>query len=115
MRSTFAAETIALMEGCDAAFLIASMVQEALPRKRKIESIVVSDNQSLYHTVNTTHLVDDKRLRVEISAIRQLVANGEVTVQWTDHHNQLSDVLTKKGASAKGLLQVLQNGEIQDS
>ena len=111
VRSTLAAETIALMDGCDAAFLMSKMIQETFHNKPDIQSVVITDNQSLYNTVNTTHLVDNKRLRVELSAIRQLVANNVVTIQWTEHQNQLSDVLTKKGASSKLLLSVLQNGK----
>ena len=112
VRSTLAAETIALMDGCDAAFLVANLIGETLLKKYKIESVVITDNQSLYNTVHTSHLVDDKRLRVELSSIRQLVEKNELKVQWTEHQNQLSDVLTKKGASNSGLLQVIQSGRI---
>ena len=78
MRSTLAAENIALMDGCDAAFLMSKMIQETFHNKPDIQSVVITDNQSLYNTVNTTHLVDDKRVRVELSAIRQLVANNSM-------------------------------------
>ena len=111
VRSTLAAETVALMDGCDSSFLISKMIEETLMTKYKIESHVVTDNMSLYNTVHTTHLVDDKRLRVELSAIRQLVSNNEVHIHWTENQNQFSDVLTKRGASNKAMLHTLQCGK----
>ena len=59
MCSTIVAETIALMDGCDAAFYVSQMIQETFQMKCELESI--TDNQSLYNnTVNTSHLVNGK-------------------------------------------------------
>ena len=100
------------MDGCDAAYLMANMVEETLKVKYKIEPVIITDNRSLYNTIHTSHLIDDKRLRVELSAIRQLVDNNDVKVEWTEHHNQLSDVLTKKGASNKHMIRTMQSGRM---
>ena len=58
-----------------------------------------TDNQSLHDTINTTKQILDRRLRVEISALIQMCDKNKVTVNWLSKHHQLSDVLTKKGAS----------------
>ena len=54
-----------------------------------------TDNQSLYDTDNTTNLVPDRRLQVEISSICE-IQNVKI---WIEIQKQLSDVLMKKGAT----------------
>ena len=71
---------------------------------------MITDNESLFRTANTTHLVDDKRLRVELSSIRQQISDKEIILHWIDTKNQLADCLTKLGASSKLLINVLENG-----
>ena len=42
-----------------------------------------------------------------------MIQLGEVKVQWIDTHNQLADPMTKSGASAAGLINVLRKGTFQ--
>ena len=72
--------------------------------------ILFTDSKSLFDAVNTSNLMLDKRLRVDIAALRELSDNREVTVKWIVSSRQLADVMTKKGASKSYLLQVLQSG-----
>ena len=58
-------------------------------------------------------MVSDKRLRVEISALRQMVNNSKVVIQWVEGLFQISDPLTKRGASTKLLRAVLKGGKLQ--
>ena len=113
-RSTLAAETLALTDGCDAAFYIVNLLNDILsPKiKHKITVQAFTDNQSLYSTIKTTKLTIDRRLRVEISALREMHERGEIEVHWISKHQQLSDVLTKKGASYQSLIKVLQEGKL---
>lgn len=111
-RSTLAAETLALTDGCDTAYFIANLISSIIPT-RKIPIHVFTDNQSLHDTINTTKPTLDRRLRVEISALREMCDKGEITINWLSKHHQLSDVLTKKGASSSSLLKVLQKGRIE--
>ena len=67
------------------------------------------DSDSLYDTSSSTKLVQDRRLRIEISAMCE---NEEIKLLWVNSKNQLSDVLTKKGASSKNLMKTLQSGRI---
>ena len=66
-----------------------------------------TDNKSLYDSMHTSDLVTDKRLRVDISALREMQENGEVNFRWLNSSCQLADALTKKGASKQKLLDVL--------
>ena len=74
--------------------------------------ICLTDSQSLYETIGTSHQVSDKRLRVEVSAIREMVERAEIVAQWVNKNDQLSDVLTKKGASPNLLMSSLQKGSL---
>ena len=68
------------------------------------------DSRSLFETLGTTSQVSDVRLRVEISALRQMVEEGDIRVNWIAKENQVADVLTKNTASDKLLVQVLREG-----
>ena len=49
--------------------------------------------------------VDDKRLRIDLAILRDLLQKKEVSsIQWIDTHGQLANCLTKKGASPAQVL-----------
>ena len=73
-----------------------------------------TDSRSLYDASQTTSLVSDRRLRVELSAIREKKEEGEINMNWVKGDTQLADaLLTKKGASPHRLLKVLGEGKIE--
>lgn len=109
-RSTLAAETLALTDGCDAAFLITNLAKESGLLKSDTVIFAYTDNKSLFDCASTSSMVADKRLRVEISAIREMKNNKEMTIDWIPNDKQLADCLTKKGASTTKLTEALQNG-----
>ena len=78
----------------------------------QIQTICLTDSQSLYETIGTSHQIADKRLRVEVSAIREMVEKQEIIAQWVNKNDQLSDVLTEKGASPNLLMSTLQRGSL---
>ena len=65
-RSTLAAETLALSDGCDAFYFIASLAKEKIFSKKTKQNIVnieaYTDNLSLYEILNTTKSIFDRRL-----------------------------------------------------
>ena len=69
-----------------------------------IPIICLTDNQSLFETVGTSNQILDRRLRVEVSAIREMIDHDEISIEWVCKEKQLSDVLTKKGASPMQLI-----------
>ena len=76
----------------------------------QIEAII--NNKSCLEAVNSTSLVEDKRLRREIASIRELLESKELqTVKWFPGDKQLADVLTKSGASNLKLMTVLHSGK----
>ena len=70
-RSTLAAETLALTDGCDMSFFIASLAKEMIYPKihKDIRIEGYTNNHSLCETVKSTNSLLDRRLRVEISAL----------------------------------------------
>lgn len=115
VRSTLAAECLALLDAADASFLIKSMLEEIFGRENT--SIVIEcviDNKSLNDTLHSTKCIEDRRLRVDIAALREKLKNGELNkVRWVSSASQIADCLTKNGASSKPLLDTLCSGKVQ--
>ena len=104
-KSTLSSETLAVIEGVDAAILIQRQLAEFTGLKPKI--YVYTDSKSLYETVRTTKVITDKSQRVIISYLRQIVKLGEIKVEWVDGRDQVADSLTKFGASSNNLKDLL--------
>lgn len=113
VRSTLAAETLSLQEGLEDAFYVKSVLADILGQKtiHDVPVIAYVDNKSLVEAVHSTRMVDDKRLRIDIGAIKQSLEVGDVkAVKWCQGSSQLANCLTKKGASGIQLLAVFQTG-----
>ena len=106
-KSPLASEALSLGEAADAGFLVSTLVQEIfrLPALPKV--ICYTDNRSLTDTLVTTRLIKDKRLRVDVSRLREMVTKEEIVVKWIDGRHQVADALTKRGASTASLVEVL--------
>ena len=111
-KSPLASETLALSEAADSGFLIASMIQEMY----RLASLPIvecfTDNGSLTETLQTSKIVCDKRLRVDIARLREMVDEKEINVTWVKGTEQLADCLTKRGASTANLLDVLSSSKL---
>ena len=89
VQSTLAGETLALADGIDNAIFL-----------------------SLVDAIKSTKSVTEKRLRLEISGIKELIQNKRIQrIMWSTTKEQLADCLTKKGASSLVLLKALKNGQ----
>ena len=117
MKSTLAAECLALEEAAETCFWIRSLLAELLRCEHKeITTECVTDNQSLLQTVYSTKNIQDKRLKVDIAILRNMFSTGEITkVKWIKPSLQLSNCLTKSGASSTALLlKTLKFGRVQE-
>ena len=116
VRSTLAAETLGLEEGLEASYYYREMLASILgvkPRTVMIEAYV--DNKSIIEAILSTRLVEDKRLRVDVAAIKESLQLHDVKkIQWVPGHLQLANPMTKQGASGFNLLKVLQSGKMLD-
>ena len=112
VRSTLAAETLALVEMIEMMVYVRSLLKETgLFTTNPL--IAVVDNQSLRDAIYSTKLVDDKRLRVDMACIKESMNKREVeAVKWCSGEVQLANCLTKRGACTESLRAVLQSGTL---
>ncbi|XP_062409954.1 uncharacterized protein LOC134100639 [Sardina pilchardus] len=114
VRSTLAGETLALADGIDNAIFLSTLYSELTVGDCKhsgLPIVCVTDNQSLLDAVKSTKSVTEKRLRLEISNIKELLQSGTIQhIMWSATKEQLADCLTKKGTSALVLLRALSEG-----
>ena len=75
-------------------------------------SVLYTDNQSLFDNVHSTTAVEEKRVRIEISSIRESIRRKKISVHWVEKHRQLADVLTKQGADITKLIGALQGQRV---
>ena len=105
-RSTIAAETLACTDACDESILLSHQISELL-NCQSVPIILVIDNESLANAVRSTTSVEDKRLRIEVSYLRQLLNRKEVAgIKWVPTEHQLADCLTKQGAKSDDLIAI---------
>ena len=109
VRSTLAAETMALQEGLEEGMYIQSLIKELHRIDVPITAYV--DNKSLVEAVHSTKQVNDRRLRIDIGAIKEILGREVQQIKWTHGSAQLANCLTKKGASGRDLLGVIQAGK----
>jgi len=117
VRSTLAAETLSLADGCESVFVIGCLLTELIYGKSDqqnripIKSFV--DNKSLVQNVHSTTMVLEKRLRIEMGVIYEMIHDNKMSIKWIEASKQLADSLTKRGASSSKLNQVLVSGRLR--
>ena len=109
-RSTLTAETMALLEVSETCIWLSHIINELLHDSLETTEIF-TDNKSLFEAAHSTTSVEEKRLRVDLAAIRQSISRKEFTLQWIDTKHQLADALTKQGADSTKLLQTLKESK----
>ena len=114
VKSTIAAETLAATEGIDTAIYLSNVISQIVFNHKHV-SIPVKlyiDNRSLYENVNSTKNMSEKRLRIDIAIMKELVNNNTLKIHWIETNNQIADVLTKKGVQSYSILQLFEDGII---
>ena len=99
VRSTIAAKTLSMIDGLETAFILDVFCQK--PFIKITENVMpiefLIDNKSLFDSIHSTKLTNDKRLRVDLATIKEMMEKKELCkVQWIPTSHQLSDCLTKK-------------------
>jgi hypothetical protein len=105
VKSTLAAETLALLDAAEAGVYFANFITELLnlPGAELVKCFV--DNKSLVDSLHSTKSVDDKHLRINLALLSDMLERGDLSsVTWVQSARQLANVLTKRGASAHQLL-----------
>ena len=112
VKSTLAAECLALEEAVDHAFYIKSMLSEIMNIDIPLHCFV--DCRSLVDNLHSSNTVkEEKRLVQDIALIKEMMERKEISsVQHVVSKNNLADALTKRGASCKLLEDVLSSGNM---
>ena len=113
--SALAAETLSMCDGLDLALFLPQLTGNIFHPTHisdPLRIIGITDSKSLLKALGNSKQVQDKCLRIEISALSQMVEKGEVTINWKPGARQLSDPLTKHRASTKLLCHTLEKGSM---
>ena len=87
VRSTLAAETLALNDGCDTAFFASKLSCSILSSVgTELRIVAVTDNQSAVDAIRFSSLISDRRLHAEMSALCQYQASLQVDFQQWQRH-----------------------------
>ena len=112
VRSTLAAEVLACLDGLEDCLYLKAVLRELLPGI-KLPIIAYVDSKSLKDNLQTTKLVDNKQLRIDMSGIKQMLERNEIdSLRWCSGLSQLADCLTKRGASGQLLRTVFHTGKL---
>ena len=113
VRSTLAAETLAMADAVDAALLVASTWREFVGENwLSCTAEAITDCRSLFDSVNSTKLCTEKTLRLDIEMLKEMQERKEIELKWTESEHQLADVLTKKGVCGLNLSRVITTGHL---
>ena len=109
--STLSAECLAAVEAIDHCLHIRVCLAEILGTKTEsIDIHILTDNKSLHEAAHTTTSVKNRRLQIELSALREAITRGEIKeFRWVNGSLQMANLLTKTGASSDKLLEILNN------
>ena len=110
VKSTIAAEGLALCEGVADAVYLKSILSEIVSAELPVTA--VTDHEGLYRNIHSTKLVDDKKLRIDLASLKEDLSRKVIdSVELCSTDKMLADSLTKRGTSGWKLLAVLQNGK----
>ena len=115
VKSTIAAETLSMVDGLNMAVYLGCLLAELFTCDKGFPLDCYIDNHSLFENIHLTKVVSEKRHRIDIASIKQIVDRGEISsVKWIPAGYQVADSFTKRGASCKRLAQVLRSGHLCD-
>ena len=77
VKSTLAAETLAFLDCAEAAAFLPSAAFELTEHRFPIKCYV--NNKSLVESLHSSRLVDDKRLRIDMAVLKDMMDQNEIT------------------------------------
>ena len=81
---------------------------------REIAITIICDNKSLVDQLHTTTAIENKRLRIDISVLKDMLQEGDISqFKWVPTELQIANALTKKGCSSLYLHEVLNNRQLR--
>ena len=111
VKSTIAAECLAAVEAAEMTVYLSVVISDILKLPSgSVKTLVLCDNNNLVTAAHSTTNLEDKRLIIDISVLRDLLNRGELSeFRWVSTKLQIANSLTKAGACDKDLTQILNN------
>ena len=104
---------LSLQEGLEDVLYLRSLLLEILGMHIRLPIIAYTDNRGVIDAINLTSLASDKRLRLDVAAIKEAPEKMEISdVKWCPGSSQLANCMTKRGVGGKVLLSALQTGQL---
>ena len=74
-----------------------------------------TDSHPLYEAVHSIIPILDKRIRIDIAILKEMLERKEPgQIKWIDKNCQFADSLMKRGASSYNLIRVFAEGKLQN-
>ena len=114
VNSTLAAECLAATEAAKSSLSIQFFMTKALGSERpSVPITMLCDNKSLVDAVHSSTSVEDKRLQIDVSMLREMISTKDIEeFRWIPTNLQLANCLTKNGSSTQYLLDVIRLGKV---
>ena len=110
-KSMLEAETLVLVDATEALLWLSKLFIEIYSTAEKLIVLPIDcyiDSKQLHEALYSIHPVLEKRSRVETGILHEMLENkGINSVKWISSEEQLTNCLTKRGASCDSLLNVL--------
>ena len=114
--ATLDSETLSMIEGLEDAIYVRAVLSELIHNDNRSEVIPIyayTDNKQLYDNVHSSHPCKNRRLRIDIAEIEEMLRLGNITkLSHIVGEQMIADVLTKKHGQVDLLLTVLESGNI---
>ena len=106
-----------LNSDAEACFWLSGILKEILfdsqDRSPQYSTECCTDSHQLYDAVYSITPVLDKRLRIDVAILKEMIERKEVTqIKWIDKKYQLADLLTKREASSHNHMRVFAEGKL---
>ena len=114
VKSAMNAETLTQVEAAEAGFWISSIITEIYNLKQNVLVEWRTDSHQLYDAVHSITAITDKRLRIDIALLQEMLLKKEISrIKWIASYKKIADCLTKQGASSNNLISTLQDVKLK--
>ena len=110
VNSTIAAECLAALDAAETSVLICATLKEYIDPTSELHVpiSVMCDNKSLVEAIHSSTMVENKRLQIDISVLRDMLQNQEINeLRWISTLMQVANPLTKTGCSLLYLMDIM--------
>ena len=109
VKSTQAAETLAMVDAAEASVYYRSFLLELTGLKDKDDKLFPihckTDSAALHASVHSNTQILDKRLHIETAILRGMLSSEEIaSITWVPKESQCADGLTKAGCPSNKIL-----------